>query len=129
LSEYLFVKQVAILQVGDQRIRNAQRDFLKASAQRSKWLRAARIDPAELNRYDANLEEQWSTQFAIVGDELPSGANEDDKRKSGRYLLGWAETQQAPLRGALAQFLTSGSYHTLADQLRLGWHPDFKNLF
>jgi len=36
---------------------------------------------------------------------------------------------QVPLRGASAQFLTSGSYHTLADQVRVGWHPEFAKLF
>jgi hypothetical protein len=109
LDDYLFVKQVKILQVRDQRIRNAQRDFLKASAQRSKWLRESRIDPAELNKYDITLEEHWSTQFAIFGDELPSEPTDEEKCKVGRELLGWAETQQHPLHGASAQFLTSSS--------------------
>jgi hypothetical protein len=129
LDDYLFVKQVKILNVGEQRIRNVQRDFLKASAQRSRWLRQSRIDPAELNKYDQVLREHWSTQFAIAIDELPSEPSEDEKRKSGRQLLGWAETHQTSLRGASAQFLTSGSYHTLADQFHLGWHPDYEKLF
>jgi hypothetical protein len=129
LNDYLFVKQVTVLNVGTQRIRNAQRDFLKASAQRSKWLRQSRIDPAELNKYDVALEDIWSTQFAIFEDELSSQATEHEKCECGRRLLAWAETQQLPLRGASAQFLTSGSYHTLADQFRLGWHPEFKHLF
>jgi ABC-3C protein len=129
LGDYVFVKQVFVLNVGDRRLRNAQRDFLKASAQRSKWLRESRIDPAELNEYDGTLEDRWSTQSAILIDELPSPPSEEDKCKCGRAILGWAETQQTPLRGASAQFLTSGSYHSLADQLKLGWHPEFKVLF
>jgi hypothetical protein len=129
LNNYIFVRQVRSVKVGDERLRNAQRDFLKASAQRSKWLREARIDPAELDKYDRNLEERWSTQAAIHCDELPSPSSHDDKCKCGRTTLGWAETQQTPLRGASAQFLTSGSYHALADRLRVGWHPDFKNIF
>jgi hypothetical protein len=129
LDAYLFVRQVAAVKAGTQRLRNAQRDFLKASAQRSKWLREARIDPAELDKYDQTLEESWSTQSAILRDELPSSPTDDEKCKCGRQTLGWAETQQAPLRGASAQFLTSGSYHALADRLRVGWHPDFKDIF
>jgi hypothetical protein len=129
LDAYLFVRQVAAVKVGEQRLRNAQRDFLKASAQRSKWLREARIDPAELDKYDKTLEERWSTQSAIHRDELPSPSSDDDRCKCGRATLGWAETQQTPLRGASAQFLTSGSYHALADQLRVGWHPEFKSIF
>jgi hypothetical protein len=129
LGDYTFVRQVRVLKVGPPRIRNAQRDFLKASAQRSKWLRESRIDPAELTKYDAELEERYVTQSAIFRDELSAAANDDEKCQNGRQLLGWAETQQVPLRGASAQFLTSGSYHTLADQIRLGWHPEFSKLF
>jgi hypothetical protein len=129
LDEYMFVKQVKALNVREQRIRNVQRDFLKASAQRSKWLRETRIDPAELDKYDNTLHEHWTTQSAIINDEMSSTSSDDDKRKCGRNLLAWAETQQTPIRGATAQFLTSGSYHTLSDQLRLGWHPDFLKLF
>lgn len=55
LETYLFVRQVQVVKTGEERIRNAQRDFLKASAQRSKWLREARIDPAELDKYDQPL--------------------------------------------------------------------------
>jgi hypothetical protein len=88
LSSYLFVRQVRAVKVGEERLRNAQRDFLKASAQRSKWLREARIDPAELDKYDKILEERWSTQAAINFDELPSPSNDDDKCKCGRSTLG-----------------------------------------
>lgn len=129
LDAYLFVRQMASVKAGQQRLRNAQRDFLKASAQRSKWLREARIDPTELDKYDQTLEERWSTQSAIFWDELSDSCSEDEKCKSGRLVLGWAETQQTPLRGASAQFLASGSYHALADRLKLGWHPDFKKIF
>lgn len=129
LDDYVFVKQVRVLKVGELRIQNAQRDFLRASAQRSKWLRESRIDPIELDNYDDDLQHSWSTKAAIVDDEIAETASGADKEKAGRELLGWAEMQQKPLRGASAQFLTSGSFHALADSLLLGWHPDFKKLF
>jgi hypothetical protein len=59
LEHYLFMKQVRVLKVSDQRVSNVQRDFLKAGAQRSKWLRQSRIDPAELNKYDVTLQASW----------------------------------------------------------------------
>jgi hypothetical protein len=43
--------------------------------------------------------------------------------------LTWAEGQEVPLKGAAAQFLSSGSFHALADQVRIGWHPQWKKLF
>lgn len=125
LSSYHFVKQIRWVKGGAQRIQNAQAAFLRASAQRSKWLREAKIDPAELARYDTELESNWRTQFAIRADELGDAANDDQKCASGRTLLGWAETQERPIKGAAAQFLTGGSYHALADAAKVGWHVDF----
>lgn len=129
LDDRLFVKQVRALKVGTQRLQNVQKDYLRAGAQRSKWLRQLKLDPAELDTFDATLIDRWSTQSAILIDELATGAEDDEKCKVGRTLLGWAETQEVPIRNAKAQFLTSGSYHALADSLKVGWHPDYKSLF
>ena len=129
LDGYVFVEQIRCVKASGARIKNAQKAFLKASAQRSKWLREAKIDPAELTRYDNDLQERWGTQCAIVTDELGIDADEDDKRKCGRGLLGWAEVQETPLKGASAQFLTGGSFHALADTVKVGWHPEFTKYF
>jgi hypothetical protein len=34
-----------------------------------------------------------------------------------------------PLRNVSERFLTLGSYHILADDLRVGWHPDYRDHF
>jgi hypothetical protein len=128
LTDHLFVQQMQIVNASEQRLRNAQRDFLRASTQRSKWIRDLKVDPAELQRYDSELEDQWSAQSAVILDEMSAAASDFDKLKAGRTLLGWAETRQVALRGASAQFLTSGTYHALADGMRVGWHPDYKSL-
>lgn len=129
ILDSVFVRQMRAVKASNDRLRNAQRDFWRAGAQRSKWLRDLKLDPAELNRYDAELEDQWSARAAIMLDELGVDAAENTKIVEGRRLLGWAETNQIPLRGAAAQFLTSGTFHTLADRLRIGWHPDFRTMF
>jgi hypothetical protein len=129
LDGRLFVRQVKAVNVGSGRIQNVQRDYLKASAQRSKWLREFKVDPAELTAYDAALAERWDTRSEILKDELSPGATEESMCGVGRTLLAWAEEQEVPIRSARAQFLTSGSYHALADVLRIGWHPDFAKRF
>lgn len=125
LDDRTFVKQVKILNVKQARVTNAQRDYLKASAQRSKWLRQLQIVPEELHKYDRDLAERLLTRAAIAHDELADDADDETKRKCGRELLAWAELQEHPLRNAKAQFLTSGSYHMLADELKVGWHPEY----
>ena len=128
-DDQTYIKQIRRVGVGDGRVKNAQRVFLKASAQRSKWLREAKIDPAELDKYDKELEDRWRTNAEAAADELAPDAPEEELGKSGRGLLTWAEGHEVPLKGASAQFLSSGSFHALADQVRIGWHRDWKKLF
>lgn len=120
------IEQAKLVKVGAGRLQNVQRNYLKASAQRSKWLREFKIDPAELLAYDNSLAERWDTRSEILKDEIESGADDEAKCAAGRKLLAWAEELEIPIRSARAQFLTGGSYHALADRLRVGWHPDFK---
>ncbi|MCH8616690.1 hypothetical protein LZ016_11340 [Sphingomonas sp. SM33] len=129
LDGRIFVRQIKALNAGSSRIRRAQKDFFKSGAQRSKWVREFKVNPDELAAYDQSLAERWERKSAILRDELDSSADDVAKCKWGRTLLGWAEEQEVPIRNARAQFLTSGSYHALADQMKVGWHPDYEALF
>jgi hypothetical protein len=55
--------------------------------------------------------------------------NEDEDgavRKAGDELYHWAETEaRFPFRAITAKFLSVGSYHILANELRIGWHRDY----
>ena len=45
---------------------------------------------------------------------------------AGRELYHWVETEaRFPFRTVASRFLNVGSYHMLADELRIGWHRDF----
>jgi hypothetical protein len=47
----------------------------------------------------------------------------------GRLLYSECSLVQSPLEGrSVPPHFTPGCYHALADQLAVGWHPDFKAL-
>jgi len=47
--------------------------------------------------------------------------------QAGRAILKWAEDAHVPIRsGVNVPWVCRGSLHMLAEDLRLGWHPDFK---
>jgi len=63
-------------------------------------------------------------------DKCGEAATEQAKERLARDVLEWAETA-APTRIAIRPlvtdpFVTRGSLHMLADGLRVGWHPEFK---
>ncbi len=129
MEDSVFIKQVRAVTESERRLRNAQKAFLRAKVQRSKWVREHRIDPTELEGFDNELRDRWEAHHASECDLLSSGATSDDKIEVGRSVLRWAETNEVPIRSTRSVYLTSGSYHALADALAVGWHPDFSDLF
>ncbi len=128
LEERRFIRQIRLVTSSDMRLKNAQKSFLRCATQRSKWIREFRIDPEELDRFDDELHLRWKTRHAQILDDLPEPCSDTDFAKSGRDLLGWAELSEVPLRTTKSVFLTSGSYHALADAMKLGWHPNYEAL-
>lgn len=122
-----FVRQLALAGVGENRVRRAIRDYLRAFTQRSRWSDGNLLRPGEIGDYERRLVEEWNTRFDIMADELGEEAAEEDKRREARVIYAWVEQHaRFPIRpGCDEPFVTKGSYHLLADDLRVGWHPDF----
>jgi hypothetical protein len=121
-----FYKQVELVGGSQLRIRNAIVSYLQAFRQRSVWTRDDLLFDADLQRYDQRLHTEWELQFAQVRDELDEGASEDAMARAGRAILKWAEDAHVPIRsGVNVPWVCRGSLHMLAEDLRLGWHPDF----
>lgn len=122
-----FYKQVELVGGSQVRIRNAITSYLKAFRQRSAWTRTDLLFDADLEQYDQWLYEEWELQHAQVCDELGPEATEEAMKSAGRAILKWAEDAPVPIRsGVTVPWLCRGSLHMLAEERRLGWHPDFK---
>ena len=125
-KDYIFVRQVKLAGIGDRRVRTAIRDYFRASKQRSRWMREDLLLLDELDRYEKHLTEEWEINFNRVGDSLSADAADGEKRKAAQKIYDWVEQSHFQIR-KLVDFpsLSRGSFHILADSLRVGWHPDF----
>jgi hypothetical protein len=122
-----FVYQLEIVSAGKRRIASAVKDYYRAFEQRSRWLRDDLVLIADLTQYERRLVEEWGLIFDAVQDELGEAAAEAEQKKAAREVLRWAESALIPIRpGVTEPFLTRGSLHMLADEIRLGWHPQFR---
>lgn len=122
-----FVQQLGLARIGALRVADAVRDYLRAYAQRSRWTRQNLLLPDELTKYERRLVEEWRYLFNRLIDDLPPGTGEDEKIKVAREIYAWVEEASAPPIRSLCteRFLIRGSLHILADDLTVGWHPDF----
>jgi hypothetical protein len=60
--------------------------------------------------------------------ELGAEVAEAERQRAGRDVLGWADTAGLPMRSNVTEpFVSRGSLHMLADEMRLGWHPEFRD--
>ena len=121
-----FYKQVELVGGSQPRIRNAITSYLQAFRQRSAWTRNDLLFDADLQKYDRRLHAEWELQYAQVCDELGPNATEAAMAQAGRAILKWAEDAHLPIRsGVNVPWVCRGSLHMLAEDRRIGWHPDF----
>jgi hypothetical protein len=127
-EEHVFVRQLELIALTQRQLAIAIRDYYRAFTQRSRWLRRELLGVGELDRFERKLVEEWEFVFANLTAELPGGAEELEKQRCGRDVLAHlAENARARIRARYEEpFVTRGTLHSLADERRIGWHPEFE---
>jgi hypothetical protein len=88
-----------------------------------------RLQYAKRGRFERRLIEEWQPRFAQMCDGLSAASKDAALRSAGQQLYGWVENDaRFPIRTQTVRFLTVGSYHIVAEDLRVGWHRDFETL-
>lgn len=127
-DDRIFVQQMRYVDIADEAVKIAKRDYYRATAQRSAWVRENALLDGEAARYDANLIERWKREsLARSAESAP--LSDDEKKRFGRGLFHWANRDQLPFRNRHEQWLCSGSYQILADRVAVGWHPEHSSIF
>ncbi len=130
-----FVRQLQLIRLSATRLRNAQEDHYRAFTQRSRWLKDNLIALEETERYEHRLIDGWKERFAILEEKVAQETDEALLASHGGGLYDWVSTDaaghsQLRVRSDFqSAYMIRGSYHMLADQLRVGWHPHLLHVF
>jgi hypothetical protein len=123
-----FVRQLELVKAGKRRIAAAIRDYYRAFEQRSRWLRDDLVVGMDLHKYEKHLAEEWELVFEAMRDDLGDSATDAAKETAARSVLKWAECTTIPIRPKVTEpFVSRGSFHMLSDEVRIGWHPEFRD--
>jgi len=123
-----FVRQLELVKAGKRRISAAIRDYYRAFEQRSRWLRDDLVVGMDLHKYEKRLIDEWELVFEAMRDELGDTATDEAKEAAARSVLAWAERTTVPIRPRVTEpFVSRGSFHMLSDEVRIGWHPEFRD--
>lgn len=128
-DEKVFYEQLKLICIGSSHMRVALRDYYRAFKQRANWIRNDLLFVNELEIYEQRLIDEWEHCFVEMQDELndfDSSPTEKEKAKFGRNLFSEIEKKDIRIRPKCKEaFVMRGSYHILANRLKVGWHIDF----
>ncbi len=123
-----FYRQVELVGAGKNRILNAINSYQRAFAQRCQWTRDELLFDTDISKYESTLRTEWSLKRDQICDELGDSPTDEVMAKAGREVLKWAEDVVLPIRpNVAAHWVCRGSLHMLADELKIGWHPNFED--
>ena len=126
-DQRVFIQQLRLVMVSEPRVRRAINDYYRAFEQRSRWMREDLLGIGELGKYEDRLIDEWERLHEIMKESLPDGADEDEIKVRGRNLFNHVDTQlECHIRPrCTTPYVMRGSYHMLANDLKVGWHAMF----
>jgi hypothetical protein len=129
LQDGIFIKQLNLVALSHERLKRCIRDYYNAYRQRSQWVRESLLFIDDLTKYERALQDEWERLFNIMKehiDDYGDKVTEDQKCIQGKALLGRIEEINLPIRKNVSQpFIMRGTFHELANQLKVGWHIDY----
>ncbi len=121
-----YVKQLQEIECDADEIIGAIHDYLNAVAKRTNMAMAGYLTYPQLDQLDQSLQNRWENIFKLI--QLKHKKDTDiEKGKICLYETMQCDTAigEYPLRN---HFVTRGSYHALSNELKVGWHPQYKIL-
>jgi len=126
-----FLKQLQLINISSRMEKTAISDYYRAFRQKSKWLRENLLNPQEEIDYDKKLIDDWDRKFDLLVDDCET-LSDDEKKIKGKkfYRKFYIDTiPRVFIRERFEEtYLIVGSYHMLANRLKIGWHSDFEKL-
>jgi hypothetical protein len=122
-----FVMQLRLIALANQRVALAIHDHNRAFAQRARWVREDLLAPGELSNYDRKLKEEWERLFLPHSEDEEEASSEEAAKSQGREVHRACEAASVePIRPKVSEpYVMRGSLQMLADELKIGWHPDW----
>ncbi|WP_318514865.1 ABC-three component system protein [Photobacterium leiognathi] len=128
-----FIKQISLFNGSKRIIQQAKLNYYRACEQRIRWSNDSLLKPGELNKYDRRLIEQWEHKIGII-ESHPDFINASEKDMIIYALDIYNHCHDfrngsLPIRkNFIPSYVEHGSYQKLANELTIGWHPDYEDL-
>jgi hypothetical protein len=125
LAGRTYVRQLDLLQMKQEHVEQCVRDYLRASAARTAWADLGHINSENFDTFVRSLVDFWENNSMEV--EMREAAKSPIER--GVALLFNCLRKEASIRTVpVPTYFSRGSFHAIADDKTIGWHPDWSSL-
>ena len=122
----LFVRQLLAIDCARELMVSAVSDFFRSKADKIKWAADGEVFDESFNDLDDSL----IRYHTLHSDEIEDTMAGQDQKLRGRKLYRRCIGARIPLEGReLPLHFIPGAFNSLADELRVGWHPEYATLF
>jgi len=122
----LYIKQLEEIKANDDEIQQAVTDYLKAKVNRYNWIEKELIDEPTAIDFEKKLTEFWKNHQKKVHIIYSTC----DSCQKGMLIYTECRSRQETIKDQNPPSATiAGTYHSLANALELGWHPEWETSF
>ncbi|PRS31717.1 hypothetical protein C6W19_21685 [Bacillus sp. RJGP41] len=123
----LYLIQLEEIGLPEDEIIEAVVDYMRADTNREKWIESEIIDIGVAEEFEDKLKSFWKNKSKLI---LLTKKGELNEKELGQMLLLECKLRQVTIRDMDPPDSTvAGTYHALADELALGWHPNWEEIF
>jgi hypothetical protein len=118
-----YVRQLEIIEADDNQKMRAVKDYLLSSADRTLWSSKGLVHQNSFNGFESKLIRIWEN----LKQKTEIVLKDRTAVERGMYLYSDCGNQELQLeRLEVPAHFTPGSFHALADDLKIGWHPEYR---
>lgn len=125
LREATYIKQLEIINLGNEHQIDAVGDFLRTKADLSAWAKRGHIVENSYDEYKQELLKAWRKRKAAM---LIDHAGKPEEIIGQAIYLNCAQLKHPLQRMEVPDHFTTGSFHLLAHKKAVGWHPQYSDL-
>lgn len=122
-----FVMQLYLITDDDSIVETGIREFIRCNIEKSRLSAEGNVADQDWQAFETTLRARWGKIQARI---IRTSGSEPEKDIGFRIFSETTEDHREKLAGHDTEqvYLTSGTYHRMADTIQIGWHPRFKQL-
>ncbi len=122
-----FVKQIFLVTDDEDIVDSSIREFIRCNLEKIRLSQEGNLTDNDWKDFESKLHSRWKKIYSRIKRVKKIDPEEDvgfeiftETTEDHREILAGTQTEQI--------YLTAGTYHRLADAIKLGWHPRYKDL-